>query len=66
MWLQRPDENGERQSFLIVQNAVADELTDEQRKFEVLPGNLPLRIWYETESPYHLTMEKISYMLVAL
>lgn len=66
LWLQRPDENDELQSFLIVQNTVAEELAEEQRRFEVLPGNLPLRIWYETEPPYSLTMEKISYMLVAL
>ena len=34
--------------------------------FETLPGNLPLRIWFESDAPFNLTIEKISYMLISL
>lgn len=68
LWLEQPNENGEQIPFLVIQNADAATNAPDQDalEFEALPGNLPLRIWYETEAPYRLTMEKISYMLVAL
>ncbi len=67
LWLEAPDATGEAVPFLAIQNAdAAGKETVEGYTFETLPGSLPLRIWYETEAPYRLTMEKISYMLVAL
>ncbi len=68
LWLESPNAEGETVPFLVVQNAdVEQEDTEsEDLKLETLPGNLPLRIWYETEAPYGLTLEKISYMLVPL
>lgn len=67
LWLEQPNEDGENVPFLAIQNTNATEvLPEEGFEFETLPGNLPLRIWYETEAPYRLTVEKISYMLVGL
>lgn len=66
LWLEQTGENGEKVPFLIIQNTSDGETAVEGYTFEALPGNLPLRIWYETAAPYRLTMEKISYMLVAL
>ena len=66
LWLQTVDADGETTPFLIIQNTADGKQKVEGYAFESLPGNLSLEIWYETDAPYRLTMEKISYMLVAL
>ena len=66
LWLEYTDEEGTK-PFLAVQNtANATQMANTEYTFETLPGNLPLKIWYETDAPFYLTVEKISYMLVSL
>ncbi len=68
LWLEYQTEEG-RKPFLAVQNTAAlrnPVSPAEGYTFEMLPGGLPLKIWYESETPFHLTTEKVSYMLVEL
>ncbi len=65
LWLESVDGKGQKQPFLAIQHTDgAKQSSDDTYDFEELPGELPLRIWYETGAPYRLTMEKVSYMLV--
>ncbi len=65
LWLEATDGKGQKQPFLAIQHMDgAKQPSDDTYDFEELPGELPLRIWYQTEAPYRLTMEKVSYMLV--
>ncbi len=68
LWLAHKTAEG-TQPFLAVQNTAAlrDPVSPaEGYDFQMLPGNLPLKIWYESKTPFHLTTEKVSYMLVGL
>ncbi len=68
LWLEQRTQDG-AVPFLAVQNIqnVRSQVSPAAGyTFETLPGSLPLRIWYETEAPFYLTIEKISYMLVML
>lgn len=68
LWLEQKTDEG-TVPFLAVQNTrnLRSQVSPaEGVAFETLPGSLPLKIWYETDAPYYLTMEKISYMLVML
>ena len=63
LWLYHPDGNGENVPFLAV--SADGTASDGERDFEALPG-ASLRVWYEEDAPYRLSLEKISYMLVTL
>lgn len=66
LWLEQKTEDG-TVPFLAVQNTQSVRTSaSTEYNFETLPGSLPLKIWYAADAPYHLTMEKISYMLVML
>ncbi len=68
LWLDYKTTEG-MQPFLAIQNTAAlrnPVSPAEGYTFEMLPGSLPLKIWYESETPFHLTTEKVSYMLVEL
>lgn len=65
--LENVQDSGESAPFLAIQHTDAGTAdTQSAFSFEELPGALPLRIWYKTDAPERLTMEKVSYMLVAL
>lgn len=68
LWLEYTDEDGTK-PFLAVQNTanLRNPVSPAAGyTFETLPGNLPLKIWFESDTPFNLTTEKISYMLVGL
>lgn len=66
LWLEEMQEDGTAHPFLAVQNAADGraDVADEAYTLTELPGNAALRIWYDPDSAYRLTTEKISYMLV--
>ncbi len=68
LWLEYKTEEGTK-PFLAVQNtfALRNPVSPAQGyTFQMLPGSLPLKIWYESEAPFYLTTEKVSYMLVGI
>ncbi len=68
LWLEYTTQDGIK-PFLAVQNTAAlrDPVSpSDEYTLETLPGDLSLKIWYESEAPFHLTTEKVSYMLVGL
>ncbi len=66
LWLDAVQEDGTAQPFLAVQDTTGRKALVEVDgyTFAELPGNETLRIWYDPDSAYRLTTEKISYMLV--
>ncbi len=66
LWLDAVQKDGTAQPFLAVQNTEnrEDEQPVDGYIFVDLSGNDHLRIWYDPDSEYRLTTEKISYMLV--
>ena len=66
LWLETT-ENGKTQPFLAVRAQREDaETVLDGYTFESLGSGSPLYIWYDDAAAYHLTPEKISYMLVTL
>ena len=66
LWLEAVQKDGTPEPFLAVQNTENRDNGQpaEGYIFVDLPGNDNLRIWYDPDSEYRLTTEKISYMLV--
>ncbi len=66
LWLDAVGQDGTARPFLAVQHTDAKDAGDptDGYIFVELPGNDTLRIWYDPDSEYRLTTEKISYMLV--
>lgn len=68
LWLEYMTPDGVK-PFLAVQNTASlrnPVSPSPAHTFEMLPGNLPLKIWFDNDTPFNLTTEKISYMLVGL
>ena len=68
LWIEILQDTGERVPLLAIQNGQKQSVKGsvDGYVFEKLPGELSVYIWFNPQAPYHLTTEKISYMLISL